>query len=162
MSYTAFGGGQLVLIKDIPIKVLTPLDYQHAGFDIELSPDGGLWLTFESNNYNDQIEPALNALAPYIKSGDINFSGEDNSNWRFHFKDGTVEEQSGEIIYKTNKNRKFKVVYDFSNGEDKTEIEIGGNKNFDESVNELIRNFYIKVDGSGRSESQIAWIQEVM
>lgn len=124
MGYNAYGSGHVILRKEVPDNVLALLDNRGANFLVEDAPDGGLWLTYEFSSYNDQIEKSLNALAPYVKSGDVKFTGEDDEHWRFYFENGKVVEQNGEIEYKQAK-RTFNVNYiDPENMEDQTQFDI--------------------------------------
>lgn len=97
MSYYASGGGSVVLNKEVPAKVVQ--DLIHAEFLVENAPDGGLWLTFEHTNFNDQIEDALKAMAPYVKSGSVEFVGEDHEFFRYEFDAGKIWYADGEIVY---------------------------------------------------------------
>ena len=126
MSYNASGSGQIILKKEVPDEVLALLDERGAGFLVEDAPDGGLWLTYQYNSYNDQIEDGFKALAPYVKSGNVEFTGEDGEHWRFHFENGKVEEQNGEIVYRdvTPRKRTFNINYlDPNNEEDQTQFD---------------------------------------
>lgn len=143
MSYMAYGGGQVVMKKEVPDNVLALLDNRGAGFLVEDAPDGGLWFTFEFGSYNDQIDNGFKALAPYVEFGNVEFTGEDSEHWRFHFENGEVEEQSGEITYKSNKQktRTFNVNYlDPQNEEDQTQFDVE-DADFVTMFNELVGLF---------------------
>lgn len=101
MGYCATGSGCLKLKSEVPEDVLALLSWENAGFsEVADSPDGGLWLTHEYEKYhNDDVVYAMNKIAPYVEYGDVEFSGEDDCHWRFHFEDGSVKEQDGEIVY---------------------------------------------------------------
>lgn len=97
MSYCVSGKGTVVPSKKIPAKVVQ--DLLHAEFLVEDSPDGGLWLSFEYTNFNDQIEDALKAMAPYVKDGSVEFVGEDHEFFRYEFDDGKIWYADGKIVY---------------------------------------------------------------
>lgn len=167
MGYYANGGGQVMLRKDelgTPVKLPDDL-LKMLGEDfseVADSPDGGLWLTHEYNKYHsDDVEQSMEALASYVTSGDVEFAGEDDCHWRFHFENGEVEEQSGEITYKSNKQkmRTFNVVYDHSMGENETQVDIKDGS-FANMVNEMLRLVYQITDESDEHCVQIAWISE--
>ena len=114
MGYYAHGSGVLKLKSEVPEDVLALLSWENAGFsEVADSPDGGLWLTFEHSKFHDDdMVHAMNKIAPYVESGDVEFCGEDDSHWRYHFHDGKMEEQGGEIVYKSNRpKRKFRVMF---------------------------------------------------
>ena len=49
--------------------------------------------------YDDDVRKFLNAIAPYTKSGEIEYNGEDNTLWRFAFRGGEWYEDSGYVSY---------------------------------------------------------------
>lgn len=49
--------------------------------------------------YDDDVRTFLNAIAPYTKSGEIEYNGEDNTLWRFAFRDGEWYEDNGYVSY---------------------------------------------------------------
>lgn len=98
MSYYASAHGTLIPKSEVPEEIVTML--HNAGLYVETSPDSGIWITFEFQNYNDQIEEIMPKLAPYIVSGNIEFSGDDGEHWRFCFDAGKVFYEDGEIHYK--------------------------------------------------------------
>lgn len=49
--------------------------------------------------YDDDVRKFLNAIAPYTKSGEIEYDGEDNTLWRFAFRGGEWYEDSGYVSY---------------------------------------------------------------
>ena len=98
MGYYANGGGQVVLKDNVPQDVIEILEKDFA--EVADSPDGGLWMTFEYDKYyDDEITEAMNKLAPYVKSGNVEFTGEDDSVWRFHFYDGKVRYEVGRTVF---------------------------------------------------------------
>lgn len=114
MGYYASGSGVLKLKSEVPEDVLVLLSWENAGFsEVADSPDGGLWLTFEySKFHDDDMVHAMNKIAQYVESGDVEFCGEDGSHWRYHFRNGKMEEQGGEIVYKSDKPKKtYRIVF---------------------------------------------------
>lgn len=51
--------------------------------------------------YEEGIKELLNILEPYVETGNIVFSGEDDCHWQFDFRDGKWHEDDGEICYGT-------------------------------------------------------------
>ena len=114
MGYYASGSGVLKLKSEVPEDVLALLSWENAGFsEVADSPDGGLWLTFEySKFHDDDMVHAMNKIAQYVESGDVEFCGEDDSHWRYHFHNGKMEEQGGEIVYRSDKKKRtFRIVF---------------------------------------------------
>ena len=98
MSYYANGGGALCLKTTIPDEIGEKLS--DIFDDVGDSPDDGLWLTFEYNDYDDDtMRDAMEMVAPYAKSGSVEFSGEDGEKWRFYFYDGKVRYENGRTVY---------------------------------------------------------------
>ena len=54
-----------------------------------------------SKYYEDDTYEVLDKIAPLVESGEIEYSGEDESHWRFIFKDGTWNEEYGYIHYES-------------------------------------------------------------
>lgn len=98
MGYFVNGGGMVISNKEVPEEVLALL--VSAEFFVEDSPDGGIWLTFEDRNFNDQVEESLKALAPYVRIGNVEFTGEDGEHFRYEFDEGKLWYCDGEIVYK--------------------------------------------------------------
>ena len=98
MGYYANGGGDVTLQSEVPENVLELLSC--AGFAVDKASDSGLWLTFEYNKFHeDDTEQALKRLAPYVKDGNVDFSGDDDEHWRYEFEDGKVYYAQGAIEY---------------------------------------------------------------
>lgn len=100
MGYYANGGGTLKLKKDmkVPASILADLGREFS--EVADSPDDGLWLTFEYDKYHeDDVTNALRNLAPFVESGNVEFSGDDDEHWRFHFWNGTMRYQYGRLVY---------------------------------------------------------------
>ena len=100
MAYYANGGGQVVLKDGVkaPIDVWKMLCQDFS--EVADSPDGGIYLTFEENKYHDdEVRESMGKLAPFVTSGNVEFTGEDGEQWRFHFWNGTVQYQTGRVVY---------------------------------------------------------------
>lgn len=138
MSYYVFGNG-CVTLKDsnIPRDVLDKLA---EDFDeIADSPDGGLWLTKEYGRDND-VDGAMQKLAPFVLSGEVEMTGEDYEHWRYRFCDGKMYYESGDIVYRQQK-RSFNVSYYDPDGlSDETSFDVE-DADFVTMFNELIKLF---------------------
>ena len=99
MSYKAHGGGQVTIKKEIPAEVIEKL--ADVFDEVSDSPDGGLWLTYyeDKNYYGDDVQDALNELAPYTKTGSIEFIDENGEAWRFRFHYGDMFEEKGNVVF---------------------------------------------------------------
>ena len=100
MGYYASGNGQVIL-KDgmkVPAEIIAELGREFS--EVADAPDGGLWLTFEYNRYHDDdMTEGLQKLAPFVKSGNVEFIGDDDNRWRFHFWNGNMRYQEGRTVY---------------------------------------------------------------
>ena len=100
MGYYANGGGTLKLKKDMTVPASILADLGREFTEVADAPDGGLWLTFEYDKYHDDdVTDAMRNLAPFVESGNVEFAGDDDCHWRFHFWNGTMKYQSGRIVY---------------------------------------------------------------
>lgn len=97
MSYFANGDGKIIPKEEIPDEILMRLS--NAEFLVDDAPDGGIWLTFDNMNYNDQVEESMKAVAPYVGNGNVEFTGEDGEHWRYEFENGKVFYADGKIVY---------------------------------------------------------------
>lgn len=169
MGYNASGSGSVVLKKEVPEEILELLNSSDVGFETEDSPDGGLWLTFYYDRYHeDDVIHALNKLAPYTKSGDIEFTGDDDMHWQFHFYNGKMEERNGEVIYRSkNAMRTVNVGFQY---EDPQEGLVDDETQFDlvdadfgtmfAELHHLFRNF-AEENGWNDSNCWISYVEEV-
>ena len=101
MGYEARGNGEIMLNRkpeDIPAGII---DKGWRAFsEVAPSPDGGLWITQESQRYyEDAVLDFLTAIAPYTASGHIEFVGDDDYMWRFVWTNGEWQEQNGRIVW---------------------------------------------------------------
>ena len=56
-------------------------------------------LNFNGKYWEDEILSALDTLSLFISDGEIEFSGEDDSHWKFFFRNGRWNEVNGEVVY---------------------------------------------------------------
>lgn len=104
MSHLATGNGYIRFNKELS---KTEWDTVYAHLDGPFSDsmsetDDKLWLHHSSDwNYHDEeVEKALFSLIPFgIKEGAIEFIGEDESLWRYIFRDGKWVEENGHVEY---------------------------------------------------------------
>lgn len=103
MGYYAFGNGSAKFLKMNSDKLLHLLDslktfnnftYDVYNDEIWFEEDNSHW--DESNTYK-----FLNTLSPYISSGSIQYSGEEDCIWRYVFcpNDNIWKEECGTIDY---------------------------------------------------------------
>ena len=156
MGYYATGGGSVNLMQEVPEEVMDVIKETFSDFGV----DGDeLWITFEDCKYYDDVDDCMRLLAPYAKSGDVYFSGEDDCHWRFHFCNGKVEEQNGEVEYKGGK-RTFNVCYYHSEGSNEAQFDIDDD-DFAVMMNELIALTRQVADESNEQNIEIYRIEEV-
>ena len=101
MGYCADGGGFLTLKPNINVGELNSklangsgaLSYQFYGNEIEF------WC--EDKYWEDGVYVDLEIVKPYIVSGELEFTGEDNATWRIRFNPDTQEwiEENVTIVY---------------------------------------------------------------
>ena len=100
MGYCAVGGGLLTLKPNTNVDELNNklanssscLSYQFYGNEIAFWCEDKSW----NGVYKD-----LEIVKPYIVSGELEFTGEDNAMWRIRFDSDTQEwiEECGTIVY---------------------------------------------------------------
>lgn len=101
MGYCADGSGSATLKRDADIA---ELKYKLDALDVWLN-----WSIYkdsvdfyDSDNYHeDETIEFLDTLAPYVADGEVNYTGEDGSIWRFRFDPDEQEwvEESAAIDY---------------------------------------------------------------
>ena len=108
MSYYANGELKIVYLstdKDIIGKVENAFLYinQRYDMDSEVSEDRTVIEAFGNERYStsatEKLLELLTEIAPIQEGSEIDFCGEDQTYWRFIFKDGRWKEQCGEIVY---------------------------------------------------------------
>ena len=108
MSYYANGDLKIVYLstdKDIIGKVENAFLYinQRYDMDSEVSEDRTVIEAYGNERYStsatEKLLDLLTGIAPIQEGSEIDFCGEDQTYWRFIFKDGRWKEQCGEIVY---------------------------------------------------------------
>lgn len=98
MGYYATWGGQ-IKFKDKPSKdIIEKINDCFVCYD---QNENTLSVGDYSKYYEDAAYEVLDKIAPLVESGEIEYSGEDESHWRFIFKDGTWNEEYGYIHYES-------------------------------------------------------------
>lgn len=58
--------------------------------------------TNDMKKYDEaETEAMLEKLVPFVASGELDYTGEDEARWRYVFKDGCWEEEQGVITYES-------------------------------------------------------------
>ena len=96
MGYSAYYDGGINFKSYPPQEIVNEGKELFENFDID-----GCFISFggDGKYYEDSVYEYLEKLNPYTLSGEIEFRGEDNSLWRFVFKDDEWVEESGSVIY---------------------------------------------------------------
>jgi hypothetical protein len=72
--------------------------FQQLGFETSGPDDGDFHIWMFDSKWADIIEYFLNAVAPFVDSGDyLEFHGEDGNMWRFAFLDGKLNSYEAHI-----------------------------------------------------------------
>ena len=103
MSWCANGWGRIYLKPNgIPQNVIDQLDEMQE-FELHSRMDRNdevEWtLCYDGNFHEDCVESYLNVIAEYVDHGDIEMQGEEDTYWKYVFKDGHWHEVSGRIAY---------------------------------------------------------------
>ena len=96
MGYYAYGAGEVTLIKELPEQVLK--DVKDIYSYTERYKDT-LFFSIDSNYHEDDVVGLLDELKPYISEGLVEYTGEEDTHWRFSFKDGEWTEFNGRTVY---------------------------------------------------------------
>lgn len=101
MGYCADGSGSATLKRDADIAELKDkLDALDVWLNWSIYKDSVDF--YDSDNYHeDETIEFLDTLAPYVADGEVNYTGEDGSIWRFRFDPDEQEwvEESAAIDY---------------------------------------------------------------
>ena len=87
---------------DYPDKLATLDEILSAiGFDFRTETEGDLthFRNVWYDNKMGQEEEFFTALAPFVTSGEIRWTGEENNHWAWRFEGGTLRWLDGEITY---------------------------------------------------------------
>lgn len=105
MGCCADGYGKATLKDDVDKWVLSKrLDEkaeQASCLEYEFCENGNIDI-YDNENYREEdIRNFLNALSPYIVDGEMEYSGDDDSHWKFAFnkKTGEWDKIKGKIYY---------------------------------------------------------------
>lgn len=99
MGYTAEWGGHVVFNKAPSEEILSKIKYVFN--DIYRSEEKIISVGGYDKYHEEDVYELLDGIAKDTESGEIEYSGEDNSYWRFIFKDGKWIEESGWIYYES-------------------------------------------------------------
>ena len=107
MSYYAQSGGSVTAKDETAYKNMTTIIDNDDNLQFETFPDDeDLTIGLESHgNYHDELVYAfIRSIAPFIKAGNIEYTGEDGTQWRFRFDPNKNEwiEENGSTIYDMN------------------------------------------------------------
>lgn len=72
-------------------------DYSFTG---HYNPDGDfvIW-EHQDDRWEDEIEEVFQVLARFVKDDAVYVEGEDDYRWGYRFKDGTITQLKGEVVY---------------------------------------------------------------
>lgn len=87
------------LLKEIALGV-DALDELNVLAEQTTAEQMVLEVIFRNHNYHEEdVYCVLDLLAPITIAGDVEFSGEDDSKWKFHFENGSFVEYGGCVMY---------------------------------------------------------------
>ena len=98
MGYYADYNGYLCFKENPSNEVLSNLIdvFSYDGFD---KTSVSAYFSGHGKYYEDNVYEALLNVKPYIKDGEFIFNGEDDCHWRIKFKNGSWDEENGDIYY---------------------------------------------------------------
>lgn len=102
MGYYATYNGYIDCATEPPEEVLDKLK---TNFDNVYLDDGELTFCGEDKYHSDYTTECLNTILPYAKAGEVSYAGEDETFWRFRYKDGEWIEESAELVFEPNQIR---------------------------------------------------------
>ena len=98
MSYYANYSGNIKFSNIVPKELIKEADEIFENFYYDEN-DGSADFGGNDRYSEDDMYRYFEKITPYTLSGEIEYVGEDNSIWRFIFKDGEWREESGRIEY---------------------------------------------------------------
>ena len=108
MGYYARGDGEIVLKKVDEAKREDLLDSISSCYEIRETYDHdtggtGISVYVYDKFYPEDIDELLEEIKPYTLCGDIEYCGEDDEFWKYHFNPerGKWEEHDGRVFYPT-------------------------------------------------------------
>ena len=104
MGYCAYGYGQIYPRNNgIPDGALAELDdmdeFYVVRYDIVHDGNDEWFLQHEDNFHSDSAAEYLNKLAPYLESGEVDMTGDDDAHWKYVFSKGGWAEYRGHVVY---------------------------------------------------------------
>lgn len=102
MGYHAYGGGAFALkdsenaSKELDLNRLNEISscqFYIDGDDLVAEVEDG------RNYWSDQYDEVLDIITPFVSSGEIELIGDDNTRWRFIYKDGKIISENAEYYY---------------------------------------------------------------
>lgn len=106
MSYNAEAVGNIVFAKKLSGNEYLAIDRRltAVGIGIDILGIHKFLITYDSGygyGFDDDILSALNSVSEIaeVLSGNLEFIGEDDTHWRFIYKDGKWRKERGEIVY---------------------------------------------------------------
>lgn len=98
MGYCASWSGYIKFKQDIANEIIEECEYVFVELHYEPS-DRTLGFYGNGKYYSDEVYNFLNNIKEITESGEIRYYGEDETYWRFIFKDNKWVEESGTIVY---------------------------------------------------------------
>lgn len=100
MGYYATWGGVLGMKEAPPKTAMRDLNnvFEDAYYD---SKKKTLELYGHEKYHEDDVYNALNEIKDIVESGEIEFTGEDDSHWRIYKEDDEWREESGAVYYES-------------------------------------------------------------
>ena len=104
MSYYAQGSGSVTAKDETAYKNLTAIIDNDDNLQFETFPDDKdltIGLDSDGNYHDDLVYAFIKSIAPFIKSGNIEYTGEDGTHWQFRFDPNKNEwiEENGKTVY---------------------------------------------------------------
>ena len=104
--YSAEAIGHIIFDKPIFHTEYLAIDNRltAVGIGIDILSVDKFLITYDSSygyGFDDDIQSALNSISEIaeVRSGNMEFVGEDDTHWRFIYKDGKWRKERGEIVY---------------------------------------------------------------
>lgn len=104
MSWYASGYGEIIPKNGgFPAELLDEL-HETGEFEISRRDSGRdnkphWFISYDGNFHTGYVEEYLDKLSPYVESGDIEMSGEEDTYWKYVFNNGGWGEVFGRITY---------------------------------------------------------------
>ena len=101
MSFYASGSGLIKARSESDCKIIEERNNDNSAFVIDgILVDNKIFVYHPFENYAEEcVHDFLRSINENTLYGEIVFEGEENTNWRFKFKDGKWYEENGTITY---------------------------------------------------------------